>query len=228
MLAGRVGMAGGAGVCFEWLDLAKLLAAVAAGAVIGLERELADKPAGLRTNILICLGAALFALLSVRLAEVGAVVDRTRIAAQIVTGVGFLGAGAIIQHHNNVIGLTTAATIWAVASVGTAFGAGEFVLGILGAGLTAGVLFGLGFAEAGLARWHSVARFEVELTAPADLQMTIAGVAREHGVRWHLSALGKTADGPLGRIKARGPAADIAVFRQALLTHPAVRVLREL
>lgn len=213
---------------FEWVDLARLGAAVVAGAIIGLERELADKPAGLRTNILICLGAALFALLSVRLAEGGALVDRTRIAAQIVTGVGFLGAGAIIQHRNNVIGLTTAATIWAVASVGAAFGTGEFVLGILGAGLTAGVLFGLGFAEAGIARWRKVVRFELELHPEADVNATLDALAREHGVGWRLAALGKSPDGAVGRIKAVGPADHLDAFHRALMTQSAIRALREL
>ena len=91
-----------------WSYVLRLLAAIAAGAVIGFERELHDKPAGFRTNILICLGAALFTVMSV--AMVGeAYSDRLRIAAGVVTGVGFLGAGAIVHFKGNVLGLTTAA-----------------------------------------------------------------------------------------------------------------------
>lgn len=212
----------------EWIDLVKLLAAVAAGALIGLERELADKPAGLRTNILICLGAALFALLSVRLAEVGGVVDRTRIAAQIVTGVGFLGAGAIIQHRRYVIGLTTAATIWAVASVGMAFGTGEFFLGILGAGLTAGVLFGLGFAEMSIAHWRTVGRFEAELDPAADVHAVIGGLAHETDLECKLASVSKTSGGLGVRFKIIGPAAGVAQFQRALMQTDAVRALKEL
>lgn len=94
---------------------------------------MAGKPAGLRTNILICVGAALFTQLSVDIARIGFTPDgrpfgdTTRIAAQIVSGIGFLGAGAILHGGGAVIGLTTAATIWAVAAIGVAVGAGAYV-----------------------------------------------------------------------------------------------------
>ena len=111
--------------------LGKLLLATLLGGAIGLERELAGKPAGLRTNILICVGAALFTQLSVDIARIGFTPDgrpygdTTRIAAQIVSGIGFLGAGAILHGEGAVVGLTTAATIWVVAAIGTAVGAGR-------------------------------------------------------------------------------------------------------
>ena len=116
--------------------LFKLLLATILGGAIGLEREIAGKPAGLRTNILICVGAALFMHLSIYVAEIGYSADghpygdTTRIAAQIVSGIGFLGAGAILHAHGAVVGLTTAATIWVVAAVGAAVGAGAYVEGI--------------------------------------------------------------------------------------------------
>jgi putative Mg2+ transporter-C (MgtC) family protein len=111
----------------------KLLLATLLGGAIGLERELAGKPAGLRTNILICVGAALFMQLSIDVALIGMSPDghpygdTTRIAAQIVTGIGFLGAGAILHGQGVVVGLTTAATVWVVAAVGAAVGAGSYV-----------------------------------------------------------------------------------------------------
>jgi len=107
----------------------KLLVAVVLGGAIGFERELLDKPAGLRTNILIAVGSTLVTIMSVRMA--GAEADPGRIAAQIVTGVGFLGAGSIIQSRASVVGLTTAATIWAVAGIGIAIGAGDWPLAVL-------------------------------------------------------------------------------------------------
>lgn len=105
-------------------DLIRLLLAVAAGGLIGLEREFRDKAAGFRTLIFICTGAALFTILSHQL---GGVNDPVRIAANIVTGVGFLGAGTILQSRGSVVGLTTAATLWVVAAIGMAVGFGASV-----------------------------------------------------------------------------------------------------
>jgi putative Mg2+ transporter-C (MgtC) family protein len=110
--------------------LVRLVLAVVLGGAIGWEREASSKPAGLRTNILICVGAALFTDLSIRfggLAIEGAVRDPGRIAAQVVTGIGFLGAGTIIQARGTVTGLTTAATLWVVAGIGMSVGIGSYV-----------------------------------------------------------------------------------------------------
>ncbi len=102
---------------------AKLLVAIIAGGAVGFERELRCKPAGLRTNILICLGSALLMDLSVRIAnEYNG--DPGRIAAQVVTGIGFLGAGTILHTRGTITGLTSAATIWVVAAIGLTAGAG--------------------------------------------------------------------------------------------------------
>jgi len=96
------------------------------GAAIGLEREYRRKPAGLRTNILIALGSAMFTIISIQLGHGGGTPDR--IAAQVVTGMGFLGGGAILRSGNSVHGMTTAATIWVNAAIGMAAGAGEYAL----------------------------------------------------------------------------------------------------
>lgn len=122
-------------------DLLPILLAVVCGAAIGLEREFKHKAAGLRTNVLICLGAALFTIISSKMA--GDKDSITRIAAQIVTGVGFLGAGAVIQDRGGIHGLTTAATIWLVASIGMACGAGFYLLAIITTVLAIVVLLGL-------------------------------------------------------------------------------------
>src|SRR4051794_38975547 len=103
--------------------LLRLSVAAALGGAIGLERELRERGAGLRTHLVVCLGSALFTLVSAY-AFVGPKVDPTRIAAQIVSGIGFLGAGAIIRQGLSVRGLTTAATLWLVAAIGVAAGAG--------------------------------------------------------------------------------------------------------
>jgi putative Mg2+ transporter-C (MgtC) family protein len=113
----------------------RLLLAAALGGALGFERELRQKSAGLRTNILIAIGSALFTLMSYELAD-PAGADPGRVAAQIVTGIGFLGAGAIIRRDGDVHGLTTAATIWVNAAVGVAAGGGEFHLAFIATGVT--------------------------------------------------------------------------------------------
>jgi len=114
-------------------ELLRIVLAAGLGAAVGLERELREHEAGLRTHMLVAVGSALFTLVSAYgfgefFAQTGPVVpvDPTRIAAQIVTGIGFLGAGAIIRQGMNVRGLTTAATLWAVAAIGLASGAGYY------------------------------------------------------------------------------------------------------
>ena len=104
----------------------RLLLAAGLGAAIGLEREYMQKPAGLRTNILIALGSALFTIVSTVVGGGGGTPDR--IAAQVVTGIGFLGGGAILRSGTTVHGMTTAATIWVNAAIGMAAGAGEYAL----------------------------------------------------------------------------------------------------
>lgn len=111
------------------LSLAELLLrvslAVAAGAMIGLERELSDRAAGLRTHILVALGACLFTVTGVELAA-GSNMDPSRIAAQVASGIGFLGAGAILRDRFRVQGLTTAATLWVTAALGVLAGSGAY------------------------------------------------------------------------------------------------------
>jgi putative Mg2+ transporter-C (MgtC) family protein len=119
--------------------LIRLLAACLLGGAIGFERDIHGRAAGLRTNMLVSTGAALFMLVSVAMAQIysqspegtGLRVDPSRIAAQIVTGIGFLGAGAIIKEGFNIRGLTTAACLWVSAGVGMAAGAGLFEMAIL-------------------------------------------------------------------------------------------------
>ena len=118
------------------LDSLSLLIALSLGAAIGLERELSDKAAGLRTNILICVGSCLFSILSREVATGVVGADITRLAAQIITGIGFLGAGAIMREGEHVTGLTTAATIWVVSAIGVSVGFGHYALGAVTAVLT--------------------------------------------------------------------------------------------
>jgi putative Mg2+ transporter-C (MgtC) family protein len=118
----------------------RLALAAGLGAAIGLERELRQKPAGLRTNILIALGAALFTIVSIELGREYGGSTPDRIAAQIVTGIGFLGGGAILRSGMNIRGMTTAATIWVNAAIGMAAGAGAYAIATVATIITLVVL----------------------------------------------------------------------------------------
>jgi putative Mg2+ transporter-C (MgtC) family protein len=111
--------------------LLKILLSAILGGIIGLEREISHKGAGLRTNILIAIGSTLLTILSFKFAILGKNVDPSRIAAQIVTGIGFLGAGAIIQARFSIHGLTTAASIWTVSAIGISVGSGYYLISFL-------------------------------------------------------------------------------------------------
>ena len=138
-----------------WCDLERLGASVLFAAAIGWEREWRRKPAGLRTHILVALGAAGFVLIAMRtapaeLADLGtaAHIELSRVIQGIAGGIGFLGAGTIIQARGGVEGLTTAASLWLAAALGIAAGTGEFAVGVLLSGLALFILVGLGALEA--------------------------------------------------------------------------------
>jgi putative Mg2+ transporter-C (MgtC) family protein len=173
----------------------RLLLAAALGATIGVERELHEHPAGTRTHLLVSLGSALFTVLSIY-GFVGlgidgtAPVDPSRVAAQIVTGIGFLGAGAIIKYGTSIRGLTTAASLWITAAVGMAAGAGQWILAIVA---TALVVFSLGPLPAMVRRIYpnrgralglrlDVARLDAISTVSqvlADRGIVITGISTE-------------------------------------------------
>lgn len=126
--------------------IVRLIVAAVLGGAIGLEREFKHKPAGLRTNMFICIGSAFFTILSDRLASMHPG-DHTRIAAQIIPGIGFIGAGSILHSRGSVQGLTTAATIFVVASIGMASGGGLYVPAIFATMVILVALHLLGWAE---------------------------------------------------------------------------------
>ncbi len=120
--------------------VARLVLAVVLGGIIGLEREVLEKPAGFRTHILVSLGAASFTLISLY-GFFGSGADPARVAANIVVGIGFIGAGTIWRHGTGVGGLTTAASLWTVAAIGTAAGSGFYLVALLCTGLAWTVLY---------------------------------------------------------------------------------------
>lgn len=166
---------------FPLLDLnvtivIRLLLAAVLGGIIGLEREVHGKPAGLRTNMFICLGSALFTILSAELA-VASGGDPTRIASQLIPGIGFIGAGSIIRARGSVTGLTTAATIFVLASIGMATGAGRYATALFMALVILTGLWVLGWLEKRLALKRELRSYRVcgpELAATAGTVMDLA------------------------------------------------------
>lgn len=141
------------------LDIAlRLLVAAALGAAVGLERERDNQPAGLRTHMILVIGAALAMCLSINVSQLGSGDDPARIAAQVVSGIGFLGAGAILRYGFNVKGLTTATTLWSMAIVGLAVGYGYFITGTIATALMLIVLTLLNVIEKRFVR-TSVTRY---------------------------------------------------------------------
>ena len=129
----------------------RLFIALLIGGLIGLEREFKGKPAGIRTNMLMCTGSALIMIISIEIAKLGkGYADPGRIAAQVITGIGFLGAGTIIRSKFHVMGLTTAATIWVLSALGLAIGAGYIALAVYGAILITITLTVVSFVEAAM------------------------------------------------------------------------------
>lgn len=117
-------------------NIIRLFLATVLGLVIGFERERAHKPAGLRTHMLVCLGSCLFTLISLKFS-----LDPARIAAGIVAGIGFIGAGAIIAERDKIVGITTAASLWVTAAIGLTVGVGDYMLAVIASILTVLVLF---------------------------------------------------------------------------------------
>jgi putative Mg2+ transporter-C (MgtC) family protein len=151
-------------------SLVRLLLASVLGGLVGLERTVHRKPAGIRTNMFICMGAAMFTILSDIIPD-AAVGDRTRITANIVQGVGFLGAGAILHSKAGVSGLTTAATIWVVASVGIAAGSGHYLLATFATMVILVALNALGYIEATLGLKLVTLSYEIKgKSSPAILE----------------------------------------------------------
>jgi putative Mg2+ transporter-C (MgtC) family protein len=127
-----------------WEALLRLAAAAGLGAAVGIERELREREAGIRTHLLVSLGSCLFTIVGAYgFEDFGSKVDPTRVAAQIVTGIGFLGAGAIIREGISVRGLTTAGSLWIVAAIGMAAGAGYYWPAVAGTALTVFALWPL-------------------------------------------------------------------------------------
>jgi len=202
--------------------LGRLALAVLLGGIVGVERELSGKPAGLRTNILICLGSALLMDLSITIgADQGRLGDPARIAAQVVTGVGFLGAGTIMQARGEVVGLTTAATIWVVAAIGLAVGAGHRAEAIAAALLVTLVLTALGWLERWMLSFRRIVTGTVRLHRDARFD-EISPVFRGARIVIQSKKLTEEADGLVYQLQLVGPTRQYDRLAEELMHRPEV------
>jgi len=160
----------------EQLDISlRLLAAALLGAGIGFEREIHAHPAGMRTHLLVSLGSAAFTVLGIFFFVSTAPTDPSRIAAQIVSGIGFLGAGAILKYGSSVRGLTTAASLWATAAVGMAAGAGAWVAAVVTSVL---IIFSLGPLNRLIGRFKSTRHHLFRLRIQATRLEALGAISR--------------------------------------------------
>lgn len=173
--------------------LLRLIVALLIGGAIGLEREFKGKPAGMRTNMLICIGSCLVMIISIEIARSSMhPADPGRIAAQVVTGVGFLGAGTIMRSRHHVVGLTTAATIWALSAIGLAIGAGYLALSVLAAALITGTLVIIGLVEDRLDTKRSFHAIQVIFERKDGVFIDISNTFDSLGIARETTELGRT------------------------------------
>lgn len=201
-------------------DILRVALAMLAGGLIGLEREFRDKSAGFRTLIFIGAGAALLTILS---HNIGGDDDSTRIAANIVTGIGFLGAGAILRDGMKVAGLTTAATIWLTAAIGMAFGAGEFLFGGLVTLLSLIVLWIFPAFEHAVDKIREERSYEASIAGGKETITIIESALKGTGLKPIYRQLFKESDGLRCRWATFGKPEAHEKFIQYLLEEPAVK-----
>lgn len=149
-------------------DVLLIMLSVLIGLLIGIEREYRNKSAGLRTFILVSFGSCLFTILSLKIG----LANPDRLAANIITGIGFLGAGVIFKEDNKVSGITTATTIWAAASLGMCVGAGYIFLAFIGVGLVLAILALLTYLQTYIDNYHKIKDYELQTSSEADFEHT--------------------------------------------------------
>lgn len=204
-------------------DALKLVLSIVVGGVIGLQRELSSHPAGFRTNILICLGTTAFGILSYRMAVNG---DPNRIAAAILTGIGFLGAGAIMRDAGHVVGLTTAASIWVVAALGVGIAGEQYGLVAVGTLLTFIVLSEFPDLVDRFRVRHLTVRYEIASHNEPQEAERLGEVLRSNGLHATLRTQAKR-DGVLITIwEASGGLENHRQVEALLLIDPSVRSFR--
>ena len=200
--------------------LTKLGLALLIGTIIGVEREYKNKSAGLRTLVLICLGSTLFTMLST---ELGAANETGRIASNIVTGIGFLGAGAIMREGLNVSGLTTASSIWVTAALGMAVGAGEYYLSIFGALIVLAVLTLFTFIQPLIDRYKTAIELHITFSGEVDSIVDVEKDMHQFRLRFEKIRTVKRKGDSVFHYEVSGPKSELNLFLKSLNRNKAIR-----
>lgn len=203
---------------FQEISVTRLFIALAAGAILGLEREFQRKAAGIRTIALICVSSALFTILSV---EIGGATTGDRIASNILTGVGFIGAGVIFRGGFTIDGITTAAVIWISAAIGMAIGVGEYKMAWTAVGISLLVLWGLSFVEIYIMKERERKYYAIKYKERSLLPAELEEMFKTHRLKAKPISTTKTTDNGLvileGKYELTGPTAQMAAVNDLLL-----------
>jgi putative Mg2+ transporter-C (MgtC) family protein len=201
-------------------DILKILLAVLAGGLIGAEREFRDKAAGFRTLIFICVGATVFTILSLKLGEG---VDPARIAAAIVSGIGFLGAGVILRDRGQIMGLTTASTIWLAAAMGMGIGGGYYILTGAAVLTVLVVLWFFPFIEFSIDNLRHTVKYEVTCAIDPEKPEQLMALIKE--LRLSVQSFKKTKSGKMMRLRweTRGSPKRHEKLMEALFADPEIQ-----
>ncbi|MCX7974692.1 MAG: MgtC/SapB family protein [Candidatus Aminicenantes bacterium] len=194
----------------------KLMLAIGLGGLIGLEREISQKPAGLRTNILICVGSTMMMILSqLTLSVSSSPTESLRVAAAVITGIGFIGAGTIIQSQGMVHGLTTASTIWAVSGLGLVIGAGYHTVALIYTLIVLITLITFRQLESKLLK-KSVLHFQLKIKESRDILGQLKKLALHQGVKLTDLTLKKEGEFSLVTFALSGPEEKELQFQNSL------------
>ncbi|KPE49419.1 MgtC/SapB family protein [Chryseobacterium indologenes] len=198
-------------------ELLLILISVILGLMIGAEREYRNKSAGLRTFILVCFGSCLFTILSIRIG----VENPDRLAANIITGIGFLGAGVIFKGDNKIDGITTATTIWATASIGMAVGSGYVYLSLVGTALVLLILSALIYLQEFIDNRHKIREYRIVVSGQEDIKYC-EKVFEDHHLKHLLIKLQYTRDNLAVTWKLTGDNKDHDKIIQSMINDPKI------
>ena len=204
---------------FPETEILQLAIAAAIGGIIGAEREYRNKSAGFRTLILICMGSCLFTILSIAIGK-----DATdRIASNIVTGIGFLGAGVIFKSGNNVNGITTAATVWVTAALGMTVGAGFYMASVIGCLMVFAVLYLFTIIEKWFEKVYEIRNYKILSAASVEALYGYEELMRTNKLKFTRVNQRKTDKGISGNWIVKGNKKDHKIFTETILKDETVK-----